>query len=87
MSKPERKFTAVRCPLHCLVCGALYQGGHALPGAKMKEGLRVFFGCGASMSVKALDGEFVKIVEYLTISPYQILFKNCCSEETNEQAP
>ena len=53
-------------PRNCLVCGDKYLGGHELPDYPMREGLRVFYRCGASMSVKILDE-----------GVYQILFKNC----------
>lgn len=59
----------IKVPAKCLCCGAEYQGGHQLPEKPMKEGLRVFYQCGASMSVKVL---FEGV--------YQILFKNCCKE-------
>ncbi len=59
----------IKVPSKCLICGSDYMGGHQLPRKEMKEGLRVFYDCGASMSVKTL-GEGV----------YQILFKNCSQE-------
>jgi len=55
----------MKTPQTCLICGARWSGGHQIPGMEMKEGLRVFFECGASMSYKCIDGV------------YQILFKNC----------
>jgi len=61
--------TPLKAPSHCFICGSQYSGGHVLPGEKMKDGLRIFFGCGASMSVKIL-----------VPSVYSILFKNCGSE-------
>ncbi|MEA1883757.1 MAG: hypothetical protein U9N62_04450 [Thermotogota bacterium] len=60
----------IKVPEKCLVCGAGYLGGHELPTKPMKEGLRVFYTCGASMSVKILDE-----------NTYQILYKNCAGEE------
>jgi hypothetical protein len=56
----------IRVPEKCLICGAEYRGGHALPNEKMEFGKRVFYDCGASMSVNALDE-----------NTYQILYKNC----------
>ena len=58
----------IKVPSACLVCHSLYSGGHAVPYEDMKDGLRVFFRCGASMSAKDLgDGA------------WSILFKNCRS--------
>ena len=39
-------------PEHCLFCGANWNGGHEIPGKEMKVGLRVFYECGASLSIK-----------------------------------
>lgn len=72
----KRKETKIKAPAKCLVCGAKWAGGSCRPGERMKESYRVFYGCGASMSVKS------PLKEYDAISPYHILFKNCCSEET-----
>lgn len=57
----------IKVPKHCLICGSDYMGGHELPDKPMREGLRVFYICGASMSMKMLSE-----------GVYQILFKNCC---------
>jgi hypothetical protein len=62
---------------HCPVCGAEWKGGHEVPGKRMREGLRVFYGCGASMSFKRGDFQGV----------FHILLKNCQScfpEEVKE---
>lgn len=59
----------IKVPSNCLVCGREYAGGHELPDKPMKKGLRVFYRCGASMSVKVL-------IEGV----YQILFKNCVAD-------
>ncbi len=62
----------IKVPEKCLICGSEYMGGHETPSSIMREGLRVFYQCGASMSVKILsDGVF------------QILFKNC--QATNRE--
>lgn len=53
-------------PAKCLRCGAKWTGGHEVPGKPMKFGLRVFYDCGASMSVKRLRWGCCSI-----------LFKNC----------
>ena len=59
----------ITAPKKCLCCGSEYVGGHALPGQQMREGLRIFFDCGASMSCKILGA-----------GVFQILFKNCQNE-------
>ena len=64
------KQTKIKAPAHCLVCGADYAGGHGLPFGRMTKGLRVFYKCGASMSVQT-ETEMAGF----------ILFKNCCGEE------
>lgn len=64
-----RKETSIKVPKKCLICGAKWEGGHEVPNKSMKEGLRVFYICGGSMSVKILNK-----------GVYQILFKNCTKE-------
>lgn len=56
-------------PDKCLICGADYSGGAALPGGPLPEGLRVFYQCGASLSY-CIIGQGV----------YSILFKNCYTD-------
>lgn len=56
-----------KVPKKCLGCGARYLGGHAWMGEPMKDGLRVFYKCGASLSIKENLGDGV----------YLLLFKNC----------
>ena len=63
--------TGIRVPPKCLVCKSMWVGGHSTPGNIMSEGLRVFYECGASMSVKKVLAE----------GCYQILFKNCTNDE------
>jgi len=60
--------TPIKAPKKCLICNAKYSGGHCLRSQRMREGMRVFYKCGASMSVTTLDKE---------CAVYQILFKNC----------
>ena len=36
----------------CPICGAEWIGGHCEPGDEMKEGLRVFYDCGCSVSIR-----------------------------------
>ncbi|MCD6295930.1 MAG: hypothetical protein J7M30_02125 [Deltaproteobacteria bacterium] len=55
----------LKVPDKCLICGSEWCGGHELPHRPMKEGLRVFYDCGASMSCKRID------------CGYTILIKNC----------
>ena len=71
--KIQREIVAIKVPKHCLICGSEYAGGHAWIGESMEEGLRVFFHCGASMSVKVLSEDV-----------YQILFKNCCAKGSSK---
>ena len=54
MSEPE---TGIKAPGVCLCCGGAYRGGHVLPGDSMKFGLRVFYDCGASLSVRESLGD------------------------------
>lgn len=63
-----------RVPENCLVCGAKYIGGHELPGNRMKIGLRCFYYCGSSISVRSEhhDGCF------------QILIKGCWCEHNKK---
>ena len=56
-------------PDKCLSCGSDWMGGCQLPGKPFPFGVRVFYNCGASMSVKKLSED-----------AFQILFKNCCAE-------
>lgn len=42
----------MKCPNKCPICGAGWIGGHCKPGEKVMVGLRTFFNCGASMSIK-----------------------------------
>ena len=57
-------------PDKCLVCGAEWSGGHETPGNEMKNGLRAFYDCGASLSCERLSGG------------YRILIINCGDECT-----
>ncbi len=71
----------IKVPEKCLCCGALVSGGSDYPGKEFtlrvdnrfgpepRSG-RVFYACGASMSVKGLGS-----------GAYSILFKNCCCDE------
>ena len=58
----------INVPKTCMVCGADWAGGCAKPGDKFPDvGLRVFYECGASISVReALEG-----------GSYLVLVKNC----------
>lgn len=48
----ERQSPCPLIPEKCLICGAPWIGGCGVPGARYpKPGLRVFFDCGASMSI------------------------------------
>ena len=64
----------IKVPAQCLDCGADYSGGHAWKGEPMKAGLRVFYKCGASMSIRVLSED-----------TYLILFKNCQSPSGVEE--
>ena len=56
----------IKVPERCLICHAFWIGGHETPGQEIKEGLRVFYRCGASISCKEISDGI-----------YQILTKNC----------
>lgn len=64
----------VNAPDKCLCCGAEYSGGSVWKGEPMKEGLRVFYKCGASLSYKRLNDFQV-----------QILFYGCCCDKCEAQ--
>jgi len=66
----------IKIPDKCLICGEKYMGGHALPNEPFKDGLRIFYHCGASMSVKTL-----KRPDETGGGTYQILYKNCYGGE------
>jgi hypothetical protein len=56
----------IKVPDKCLICKSKWIGGHQKPGKAMTLNLRVFYECGASMSImEVYDG------------CYLILFKNC----------
>lgn len=55
-------------PEHCIICGSSWAGGHEIPGKPMKEGLRVFYDCGCSLSCERLS------------EGYRLLAKNCRKE-------
>lgn len=66
-------------PEYCPICQAKYVGGHAAAGTRMKIGLRVFYDCGASLSIKKGDVEE---------GVYHLLLKNCwCDENVKEISP
>ncbi len=65
----------IKVPENCLACGAPWSGGHEVPGQMMREGLRVFYECGASMSVKNGSVEGVR----------NILFKNCSTGDNADE--
>jgi hypothetical protein len=76
MKKGNKKRPMIKVPEKCLCCGAGYAGGCQLPGEEFPlTGLRVFYKCGASMSIKEAH-------DY----GYLILFKNCGKEAADEQA-
>ena len=56
-------------PDKCLMCGAEWSGGHETPGNEMKNGLRVFYDCGCSLSCERLS------------EGYRILIKNCENDD------
>lgn len=65
-----------RVPATCLACGAAWTGGAGKPGDKMRFGRRVFYECGASLSI-AGDADEQNILE----GAYLLLFKNCEGEK------
>lgn len=61
----------LRVPSKCLVCESRWTGGSQLPDKPFRgTGQRVFYKCGASMSIKEEFG-----------NGYLILFKNCKKEK------
>ena len=68
--------TKVRVPQHCMSCGAGYTGGHQIPEQHMTLGLRIFYRCGASLSV----------AEDLGDGCYMLRFKNCSGLEKSDGA-
>jgi hypothetical protein len=67
--------TNQKVPEKSLCCGADYLGGHALPGQPMRFGLRVFYKCGASLSVHHSAG---------VDNAWFLLSKNCFAKEEKE---
>ena len=63
----------VKVPKYCLYCGAGWKGGHQVPGSIMKLGLRVFYFCGASLSITEQTEDYCRL-----------LFKNCGKQEEEE---
>ena len=58
----------IKVPKNCMVCGADWVGGCAKPEQPFPEiNVRVFYECGASISVQANDGW----------GNYLVLVKNC----------
>lgn len=60
----------VNVPEKCLYCGAKWSGGHQVPNKEMKKGLRVFYTCGASLSIYEQTEDHALL-----------LFKNCVTQE------
>ena len=61
----------IKVPKTCMVCDADWVGGCAEPGDEFPDvGLRVFYDCGASISIG----------ENLGDGAYLVLVKNCGSE-------
>jgi hypothetical protein len=54
----------------CPTCGAEWSGGHERPLYPMKAGLRVFYRCGCSVSIKERSEDHVLL-----------LVKNCGTQE------
>lgn len=72
-------------PEKCLICGAPWIGGCGVPGARYpKAGLRVFFDCGASMSVIDRYKELYADYDTSLIDDgycYFLRLKNCNSKD------
>jgi len=64
-------------PEKCMMCGAPYKGGHARPGDHMKMGLRVFYDCGASISI-------FKDCSHPEDGCFHLLTKNCWCEHNQK---
>lgn len=67
----------------CLICGAPWKGGCGKPGDRYpKLGLRVFYDCGASMSVVDRAKELLGHEEYVDDGYcYFLRLKNCNSKD------
>lgn len=75
MNKKAYKTSNQTVPHKSLCCGSDYLGGHEIPGKPMKPGLRVFYRCGASLSVHHNAGND---------RAWMLLSKNCCKGLENE---
>jgi len=65
----------IKVPKKCLICGAEYQGGSVWEGEPMKPDLRVFYRCGASLSIQG-DKSMIEDGSYI------LLVKNCSNDES-----
>jgi len=61
---------SIKVPKKCLYCGSEWIGGHEIPNKLMKPGLRVFYKCGASLSIRESNDIYCLL-----------LFKNCGKQE------
>lgn len=57
----------IKAPKTCLICGASFSGGHTDAGMPMEVGKRVFYDCGARVSVHSMSD----------IGAYSLNIKNC----------
>lgn len=64
----------MRTPKKCLMCGSQWKGGATAPGKPMKEGLRVFYDCGWTVSYKIIENINGRIV-------HQLISHSCRNEE------
>jgi hypothetical protein len=72
MKKSQIPDLTIKVPNLCLLCDAPYKGGHELPNNKMQKGLRVFYSCGSSLSIKENNQDYCLL-----------LFKGCGTNESN----
>lgn len=74
-----------RTPETCPICGSPWKGGCQVPGEPLPLGLRVFYVCGASVSVQVAGGYCCNVTE--NHGSYHMLIKNCTNDETDVAPP
>jgi hypothetical protein len=67
------EYLTPKAPEKCLFCDSPYMGGHVKPGEHMEMGLRVFYHCGASISI-------FKGCSHPENGAFHLLVKNCHCE-------
>ena len=82
---PELQSLLPRIPETCIICGASWKGGCERSGHRFpKLGVRVFYDCGASMSLIDRAKEWADHENYVEDGYcYFIRFKNCNSRNSD----